>query len=179
MIDELLAYNQAFVAGKEYEKYISDKYPNKKLAILTCMDTRLTELLPAALGMKNGDVKMIKNAGAIVSSPFGSVMRSLLVAIYNLEVQAILVIGHRDCGMESIDSHEMLAKMKMRGITDEKLTLIQYCGVSFKDWLRGFACAEESVKATVANIQGHPLIPADIQVYGLIMDPHTGKAEKV
>ena len=48
------------------------------------MDTRLTELLPAALGIKNGDVKLIKNAGGVVMAPFGSVMRSLLVAVYEL-----------------------------------------------------------------------------------------------
>lgn len=52
MIDELLAYNASFVAEKGYERYITNKYPDKKIAIVTCMDTRLTELLPAALGIK-------------------------------------------------------------------------------------------------------------------------------
>ena len=49
MIEEILEYNKKFVEEKKYEKYISSKYPNKKLAILSCMDTRLVELLPAAL----------------------------------------------------------------------------------------------------------------------------------
>lgn len=57
MIDEILKFNKQFVADKGYEKYITTKYPDKKIAILSCMDTRLTELLPAALGIKNGDVK--------------------------------------------------------------------------------------------------------------------------
>ena len=60
MIDELLNFNKTFVETKGYEKYITNKYPDKKIAIVTCMDTRLTELLPAALGIKNGDVKIIK-----------------------------------------------------------------------------------------------------------------------
>ena len=60
--------------------------PDKKIAILSCMDTRLTALLPAALGIKNGDVKMIKHAGGVISHPFGSVIRSLLVAIFELGV---------------------------------------------------------------------------------------------
>lgn len=81
MIEEILAFNKEFVANKGYEKYITNKYPDKKIAILSCMDTRLTELLPAALGLRNGDVKMIKNAGGVISHPFGSVIRSLLVAI--------------------------------------------------------------------------------------------------
>lgn len=63
MIDQILSYNKTFVAQKGYEKYITDKFPDKKLAVLSCMDTRLTELLPAALGLKNGDAKIIKNAG--------------------------------------------------------------------------------------------------------------------
>ena len=49
IIEELLAYNKQFVAEKRYEQYDASKSPNKKIAILTCMDTRLVELLPAAL----------------------------------------------------------------------------------------------------------------------------------
>ena len=70
MIDQILDYNKTFVAQKGYEKYITNKYPDKKLAVLSCMDTRLTELLPAALGLKNGDAKIIKNAGGLVISAF-------------------------------------------------------------------------------------------------------------
>ena len=74
MIDEILKYNQEFVKEKKYEQYKTSKYPDKKIAILTCMDTRLTELLPAALGIKNGDVTIIKTAGGTISHPFGSVI---------------------------------------------------------------------------------------------------------
>ncbi|MBQ5551537.1 MAG: carbonic anhydrase, partial [Bacteroidales bacterium] len=84
MIDSILNYNREFVAKKGYEKFVTSKYPDKKLAVLSCMDTRLTELLPAALGLRNGDAKIIKNAGGLVISPFDSAMRSLLVAVYEL-----------------------------------------------------------------------------------------------
>ena len=84
MIKEILEFNENFVQNKEYEPYITSKYPDKKLAILTCMDTRLTVLLPAALGLKNGDAKIIKNAGGVVNHPYGSVMRSLLVGILEI-----------------------------------------------------------------------------------------------
>lgn len=179
MIEELLKYNEEFVENKQYEKYISGKYPSKKIAILSCMDTRLTALLPAALGLKNGDVKMIKNAGAVISSPFGSVMRSLMVAIYDLNVDEILVIGHHDCGMQSLNSGSILEKMKNRGITHEKIEFIRYMGIDFNVWLHGFESVEESVKATVEQIINHPLIPKDIHVYGLIMDPVTGKVNRI
>lgn len=179
MLDELLEYNAKFVENKEYERYISDKFPSKKIAILSCMDTRLTELLPASLGLKNGDVKIIKNAGAVITSPFGSVMRSLIVAIYDLNVEEILVIGHHDCGMQNINCDKMIEKMKSRNISEEKLKLLSYCGVDFKSWLKGFDSVEESVRTTVDYIVSHPLVPSDIRVHGLIIDPHTGKIEKL
>ena len=96
MLEEILEFNKKFVENKGYEKYITNKYPDKKIAILSCMDTRLTELLPAALGIHNGDVKIIKNAGAVISHPFGSVIRSLLVAIIELGVEEIMVSANSD-----------------------------------------------------------------------------------
>ena len=113
MIDQIIAYNKEFVAQKGYGKYLTSKYPDKggtrdvdnmvgryQLAVLeswssplSCMDTRLTELLPAALGLKNGDAKIIKNAGGLVISAFDSAMRSLFVAIYELGVEDIVVRG--------------------------------------------------------------------------------------
>ena len=120
MIDQIIEYNKTFVAQKGYEKYITDKYPDKKLAVLSCMDTRLTELLPAALGLKNGDAKIIKNAGGLVISAFDSAMRSLIVAIYELGVQEIMVVAHSHCGAchMSYDHfhHEMIARALARGL---------------------------------------------------------------
>ena len=57
MIDQIIEFNKSFVAQKGYEKYLTDKYPDKKLAVLSCMDTRLTELLPAALGLNPTSVR--------------------------------------------------------------------------------------------------------------------------
>ena len=121
MRQEILEYNKQFVANREYEKYRAGKYPEKKLAILSCMDTRLTELLPAALGLKNGDAKIIKNAGAVVTHPFGSVVRSLLVAIVELGVEEVMVIGHTDCGVQHIDADLILGHLQQRGISMEKI----------------------------------------------------------
>lgn len=99
MIDTILEYNREFVANREFEKFATSKYPDKRIAIVTCMDTRLVELLPAALGIKNGDVKMIKNAGGTITNPFDSTVRSLLVAVYELGVNEIMIIGHTNCGV--------------------------------------------------------------------------------
>ena len=101
------------------------------------MDTRLTALLPAALGIKNGDVKMIKNAGGIISHPFGSVIRSLMVAIYELGVTEVMVIAHSDCGACHMSSAQMIEHMKARGIKQETIDMIRFCGVDFESWLYG------------------------------------------
>lgn len=118
MIEEMLRHNREFVESKGYERYITSKYPDKKIAIVTCMDTRLVELLPAALGIRNGDVKIIKNAGGTITNPFDSTMRSLLVAVYELGVNEIMVIGHTRCGVQGMNAEEMLGLMRKRGISE-------------------------------------------------------------
>jgi len=119
VILDILEYNRAFVKNKKYTQYKTTKYPDKKIVILTCMDTRLLELLPKAMNLKNGDAKIIKNAGAVISHPFGSIMRSLIVAIYELNAQEVCVIGHHDCGMASLNADEIIKKMKEKGIPDD------------------------------------------------------------
>ena len=143
------------------------------------MDTRLVELLPAALGLKNGDVKIIKNAGGVVTNPFGSVIRSLLVAIIELGVEEIMVIGHTDCGVQHIDSEMMIHHMKERGISQESIDLMKYCGIDFEKWLAGFDTVEQSVQDTVDTIRNHPLIPSDVRIGGYVIDTVTGKLNVV
>ncbi|GLB32571.1 carbonic anhydrase [Lacrimispora amygdalina] len=179
MLEEILEYNKEFVKNKGYEKFITNKYPEKKTAIVSCMDTRLTELLPAALGFKNGDAKIIKNAGGVISHPFGSVMRSLLIGIYELDVREILVIGHTDCGARYTDSSKMIEMMKERGIRQKDIDLIKYYGIDFESWLGGFKDLDQSIKKSVELIRNHPLVPEEIRVYGLVIDSVTGELSKV
>ncbi len=63
IVNQMLAFNQQFVEEKQYEQFISDKFPDKKVVILTCMDARLTELLPHALGLKTVMRKSSKMPG--------------------------------------------------------------------------------------------------------------------
>ena len=175
MIRDILTYNEAFVANKSYKVYETDKFPEKKLAIVSCMDTRLIELLPAALGIKNGDAKIIKNAGGIISHPFGSAMRSLLIGIYELEIEEILVIGHTDCGARRTDSTKIIDKMTARGIRKESIDMIKYYGIDFEQWLGGFIDLEQSILKSVEMIRNHPLVPDEIKIHGLIIDSQTGK----
>lgn len=174
-VEKILEYNKQFVANKEYEKFTTSKYPDKKIAILTCMDTRLVELLPAALGIKNGDVKMIKNAGGMITNPFGSVVRSLLVAIIELGVEEIMIIGHTDCGVAGMDADEMIEHLKKRGISQDHIDMMDYCGIDFKSWLSGFDSVEQSVADAVELLRNHPLMPKDVAISGYVMNTETGE----
>lgn len=175
MLEDMIKYNNGFVEKKEYLKYGTDKYPSKKCAVLSCMDTRLTHLLPAALGLKNGDVKIIKNAGAQVTHPYGSVMKSLIIAVYDLGVEEILVIGHDDCGVQMLEGQKLINEMIERGIPKEKIEEINKTECNVENWLSGFHDVSKSVLATVKAIKEHPFIPKDMKVYGLIIDPLTGE----
>lgn len=178
-LEEILKYNREFVESKEYEKYNTTKYPDKKIAILSCMDTRLTELLPKALDLKNGDAKIIKNAGGTVIHPFGSAMRSLLICIYEFDIEEIFIIGHYDCGVSSMNTDKMIKKMIEKGIDVQTLDTLSRAGIKVKKWLHGFDCVEESVRESVAKVKNHPLMPSNIAVHGLIMDPVTGRLDVV
>ena len=176
-LPEILAYNAAFVARREYEEFLTSPLPNKRLVIITCMDTRLVELLPKAMGIRNGDVKMIKIAGAVVSHPFGSVMRSVLVAVYQLGAEEIAVIGHHGCGMTGLSSDKMLDEARRRGIPDDTVDTLDHAGVDLRHWLTGFESPQAGVLASVDLIRKHPLLPKDVVVHGLIMHPETGRLD--
>ena len=175
MIEDVIDYNRKFVAEKNYEPYETSKYPDKKLAILTCMDTRLTELLPAALGIHNGDAKIIKNAGGVISHPYGSAVRSLLVAVLELGVEEIMVIGHTDCGVQGMDGKKMVEKLKARGIPEEHIDIIRKSGINLEQWLGGFESGKEAVKESVDSLKNHPLMLKDLVIRGFMMDSVTGE----
>ena len=179
IIDDIIQFNAKFVQDRKYIPYLSDRTPKKRLAILSCMDTRLTELLPAALNIKNGEAKIIKNAGAVISHPFGSVMRSLLVAVYNLDVRDIMVIGHTDCGMENLNLPDLIAKMEQRGVFPNAGDMPCNCNADLHKWLRGFDNTNASILASVNVIKNHPLVPRDVTIRGFLMDINTGKITEV
>jgi carbonic anhydrase len=174
---EILDHNARFVANKDYEQYRTDQFPNKGLVILTCMDTRLIELLPKALGVGNGDVKIIKNAGAIVSRPFGSIMRSILVAVYELNATEICVIGHHQCGMTGLSCARIVEKARQRGVSDDTLNTLRHAGINLEQWLTGFVTVEDGVTQSVGIIRNHPLLPRNVIVHGAVIHPTTGKLD--
>ena len=175
-IDKVLAFNREFVASKGFEAHRTDKYPDKKLAVLSCMDTRLSVLLQEALGLRNGDAKVIKNAGAVIPSPWDSAMRSLIVAVYELGVTEIMVVAHTTCGACHMHFAHFKEEMLKRGIPEAEL---QRSDIDLDAWLEGFHDTEQSVRNTVDAIVRHPLIPSDVTVRGFIIDSVTGGLTEV
>ncbi|WP_107950081.1 beta-class carbonic anhydrase [Lysinibacillus parviboronicapiens] len=179
MLKDILEFNGDFVQEKKYEPFITTKYPDKRIVVLSCMDTRLVELLPKAMNLRNGDVKIVKSAGALVSHPFGAVMRSLLVAVYELQADEVYVVGHYDCGMSAVDPEAMLTKMVNRGISTETIKMMEYSGIDLKEFLRGFGDVATSVKKSVDTIRNHPLMVKSVPVHGLVIDPNTGRLDLI
>lgn len=175
ILSTILEHNQQFVTSKAYDELSTDKYPTREVAILTCMDARIVELLPKALGIKNGDINLIKNAGALVSHPWGATARSLLLAALDFNVKEIFIIGHTDCGMRGCEPSHILEKAITRGVAKETINTLRHAGINLDSWLSGFDSVADSVRFTVKNVKNHPLMPKDVVVHGLVIHPATGR----
>ncbi|MDF2945343.1 MAG: carbonic anhydrase [Bacillales bacterium] len=179
LLNEILEFNKNFVETGQYEPYKTTKFPEKRSVVFSCMDTRLVELLPQAMNIKNGDVKIIKNAGAVITHPFGSIMRSIIVAVYELGADEVIVIGHRDCGMGKVQPSSVLSKMVDRGIPQDTIDTLEFSGLHLDEWLRGFDCVEDSVAHSCKMIKDHPFMPDGVPIHGLVIDPETGKLDLI
>jgi carbonic anhydrase len=171
LLDEILEQNARFVADRE--RPIS-RQPAKQIALFTCIDTRLVEFLEPAMGIRRGDAKVIKHAGNTIVDPTGDVMRSLVVAIYALGCEEIYVVGHKDCGMAQLDVAELRRRMLARGVPPAAVDALQ---PGLPEWLGTFHDPCSNVLRVVDVIRHSPLIPRDVPVHGLLIDPHSGRLE--
>ncbi len=166
MLDEVLKANEKFV--DEFEPKKMSHMPQKRLAIVTCMDTRLTNFLEPAMGIERGDAKIIKNAGNAAVDR--DVIRSVAAAIYALGAQEVMVVGHYECGMANVNPEALEATMKERGVDEETLS-----EVDLKEWIGAIDNEEENVAVVVEKIKESPFIPDDVPIHGLIIDLYDGK----
>jgi carbonic anhydrase len=176
-LQSILEHNRSFVENKQYEEFLTTKYPDKKIVVLTCMDTRLIDLLPRAMNLKNGDAKIIRNAGAIVTQPFGNIMRSILVCLYELDAKEVFVVGHHECGMTGLNAEKIMNKASMLGVSDTTIETLRNAGIDLARWLTGFDNVTQGVMKSVQIIKNHPLLPKDTPVHGLIIHPDTGELD--
>ena len=151
--------------------------PKWRVAILTCMDYRI---ITGIFGIKDpGEAIIIRNAGALLT--FDS-LRSLLIAIYDLGVKLIVVVGHMDCGgeMTKVQMTRLLTKVsKKTGMSIDQV-LDYFSSSDPSDVFLGFNDVEVQIYQTVKTIQEHPLIfPDEVEVLGYIYDITKGRFSKV
>lgn len=131
----------------------------KGLAIVTCMDSRINPL--EIVGMKPGDVKILRNAGARVTD---DVLRTLVLATWLLNVSRVLVIPHTDCRMASGSEADVHAAIFKESGVDTR-------GIE----IRTVADQVAALNTDIQRIKSFPFLPEGLTVGGAIYDVNTGK----
>lgn len=167
MLEEILIANKEFVDN--FEPVSLGHLPQKKVAILTCMDCRLTGFLPQALGIGRGDAKIIRNAGNTIVGE--DAIRSIAAAIYSLGCEEVLVVGHSECGMAHANPEAVKAKMIEMGIDEADIDAVG----DLTKWIGAIPGEEKNVLETVEAIKTHPLITSEVPIHGLMLDIVTGE----
>ena len=179
-LEEMLQANEAYCKNPPVDYTGEDahesKLPKKKIAVFTCMDTRLVELLEPALGLKRGDAKFVKTVGNTLVGPFDGVVRSLMVATYELGIEEIFVVGHDECGMAKTTAKSLIEAMHVRGVDDAAIAPLRE---ELVHWADSFSHPAENVKEVVQKLRENPLLPKELKIHGLMLHPRTGKVDLI
>jgi carbonic anhydrase len=160
-LDKLLTANEAY--SKDFKLGDLAIPPSKKLAIIACMDARLT--VENALGLSTGDAHIIRNAGGIATD---DAIRSLLISHELLGTEEFLVINHTNCGMLTFTDKDLQQKLTKKYNLDAS-------GLEF----HSFPNLEDNVRDQVNKIKSTPFLPNEIPVYGLTYNVKTGKLKRI
>ena len=158
--DELLANNERYAAG--FDKGDLPLPPAKKVAVVTCMDARLSPYV--MLGLQEGDAHIIRNAGGVVTD---DEIRSLAISQRLLSTEEIIVIHHTDCGMLTFTDDEF-----KRQIQDDTGIKPEWAAEAFPD-------VDEDVRQSIARIKASPFVPTTDQVRGFVYEVETGRLREI
>ena len=161
VIDEVIKANREYSVEHDPDK-VSPR-PTRKLAILTCMDTRLGR---KTLGLAPGDAHIIRNAGGIVTD---DAIRSLLLSHYVLGTEEIMVINHTDCGLMKATEQQL------------KDMMMEKTGVPSNSKIRfhAFTDVEKNVKEQLERLWAHSWIHDEMKIRGFVYDVRTGQLKEV
>lgn len=160
-IDDVLQANSRVSIFYEPNR-VSPK-PGKRLAILTCMDTRLGLHV---LGLEPQDAHMIRNAGGIVTD---DALRSLLISHYLLGTSEVMVINHTDCGLMKATEEELHEQIeRVAGIPPSSPMRFH----AFKD-------VEKNVREQIQKLESHSWVRSELKIRGFVFDVQTGKLREV
>jgi carbonic anhydrase len=161
LIDHLLFANELY--ARDFNRGGLPRAPRLRLAILTCMDSRIDP--DRILGLQEGDAHVIRNAGGRASD---DAIRSLVMSYRLLGTREFLVIHHTDCGMQSITNEQMHAELLHDLGAD----------VSDVDFLP-IIDPDETIHRDIEAIRASPMIHPNIRVHGFVYDVHTGRLRAV
>src|ERR1700688_4070604 len=161
VIDEILQANEIY--AQTYEPRSLTPRPERKLAVLTCMDTRSSI---RTLGLKTGDAHIIRNAGGIVTEDS---LRSLLVSHYLLGTEEFMVINHTDCGLMQTNEQDLRTRIQNRAGTAAVSPAFFYA----------FQNIEENVRHQLQKLRTHPWIPKQVAVRGFVYDVSNGRLREI
>jgi carbonic anhydrase len=157
--DQMLA-----VAASRLEQLAApglDPRPSRRVAVLTCMDTRIDPF--PMLGLARGDAHIIRNAGGLVTD---DAIRSLSISQRLLGTEEIVVIMHEDCGLHGASEDEFGRALVADGV--------------LPSWRLGaFGDIEATLRDGLARLRSSPELPARDQVRGFVFDPETGALREV
>jgi carbonic anhydrase len=161
VIDEVLTANEIYARTHELRKLTPR--PERKLAVLTCMDTRLSIL---TLGLKVADAHIIRNAGGIVTDDS---LRSLLISHYLLGTEEFMIINHTDCGLMHTTEQDLRTRIQNSTGTAAISPAFFY---AFKN-------IDENVRHQLEKLRSHPWVPKTIAVRGFVYDVLSGLLREI
>ena len=159
--ENFLKANQAYVE-LHGDLHLSIK-PKTKVAIVTCMDSRLH--VAPALGLALGDAHILRNAGGRVTD---DMIRSLVISQQQMGTREIVVRHHTDCGAQTFNNEDFQEHLKCELGVD----------VSGQDFLP-FQDIDESVREDMKLLRECPLIPDDVIISGAVYDVDTGSMREI
>ena len=162
VIDEVLEANKAYAKG--FTLGHLPMPPARKLAVIACMDARLT--VSQLLGLKTGEAHIIRNAGGIVTE---DALRSLIISHHLLGTNEIMIINHTDCGMLTFKDDDLRKKLQQQTGT----------AAVAPAHFHAFSNVENNVREQVQKVKSHPWIPKNILVRGFVYDVKTGRLSEV
>jgi carbonic anhydrase len=161
VIDEVIEANEIY--ARTHELRSLTPRPARKLAILTCMDTRLSI---RTLGLNTGDAHIIRNAGGIVTE---DTLRSLLVSHYLLDTTEFMIINHTDCGLMLTSEHDLRTKIQQRAGT----------AAIAPSFFFAFQNVDENVRDQVQKLRTHPWVPKSVSVRGFVYEVESGRLREI
>ena|ERR1700758_210287 len=160
--DEVLQANESY--SRNFNLGHLPMPPARKLAIVACMDARLT--VEPALGLKTGDAHIIRNAGGIVTE---DALRSLIISHHLLGTEEFIIINHTDCGMLTFKDADLRSRLQTSTGTI----------AAEPKHFHAFSDVEENVRRQIDRVKSHPWIPKHIPVRGFVYDVKTGRLGEV